>query len=65
MDQLNGTLTDQIEQLNGYADDDEVWQDADTRTNFVGEPSDDDGELVLLGTVADYRAELQDLIDAR
>ena len=65
MTQINGTNTQQFNQLAQFDGDDEVWQHADTRTMFVGDASDEADEFVLIGTVAKYRQELQDLIDAR
>lgn len=65
MKQLEGTNAQQIAQLMQFADDDEVWQHAPTRTNYVGDAEGEDDQYTLIGTVASYRQELQDLIDAR
>jgi len=63
--QISGTNTQQIAQLVRFDGDDEVWQHADTRTYFVGDAENEEDVYTLVGTVATYRQELQDLIDAR
>ena len=63
--QIDGTSAQQFAQLAQFAGDDEVWQHGDTRTYFVGDAESEDEEYTLVGTVAEYRQELQALIDAR
>lgn len=65
MEQIEGKIDQQLTQLAQFADDDEVWQHADTRTYYVGDASSEDDVFILIGTVATYRQELQDLINAR
>lgn len=65
MEQLYGTPSQQIAQLAQFSADDEVWEHPDTRTCYVGDAEGEADEYILLGTVATYRQELQDLIDAR
>jgi len=65
MTQLYGTNAQQIVQPAQFNADDEVWQHADTRTYYVGDAENEEDAYVLVGTVATYRQELQELIDAR
>ncbi len=65
MVQLNGKIDEQVQQLAGFASDDEVWEHAPTRTFYVGDAEGGDDEFRLIGTVAEYRQQLLDLIEAR
>ncbi len=65
MTQLYGTISQQIDQLAAFAFDDEVWEHPDTRTFYVGSAEGEGDEFRLIGTVAEYRQQLQDLVDAR
>lgn len=65
MKQIEGTNAQQIAQLEQFADDDEVWQHAPTRTYYVGDAENKNDKYVLIGSVANYRKQLQDLIDAQ
>ena len=62
--EVSGKPSQQISQLHGIADDEDVWQHGGTRIIVVGDVGDDD-EYTLIGSVATYRQELQDLIDAQ
>jgi hypothetical protein len=50
--------------LNNFATDDEVWELSSTRTLMIGDGNDldedDQADAVLLGTVAEYAASLDD-----
>ncbi len=65
MIQLYGKIDEQVQQLAGFASDDEVWEHPDTRTFYVGDAEGEDDEFRLISTVAKYRQQLLDLIDAR